>query len=88
VAFAKARKDAGIVSWDISTLRHCFGTYRYADTTNLPQVMAEMGHTEASTTTQHYIDAVTKKDAEAFWGLIHGGADAEKVAEMPTRRIA
>jgi hypothetical protein len=50
--------------------------------------MAEMGHTEASTTTQHYIDAVTKKDAEAFWGLIPGGADAEKVAEMPTRRIA
>jgi integrase/recombinase XerD len=88
VAFAKARKDAGIVSWDISTLRHCFGTYRYADTTNLPQVMAEMGHTEASTTTQHYIDAVTKKDAEAFWGLIPGCADAEKVAEMPTRRIA
>ena len=88
VAFAKARKDAGIATWDESTLRHCFGSYRYADTTNLPQVMAEMGHTESTTTVQHYIDAVTKKDAEAFWGLIPGGADAEKVAEMPTRRIA
>jgi integrase/recombinase XerD len=88
VAFARARRAAGIVTWKNHTLRHSFGSYRYAETTNLPQLMAEMGHTNPRTTVQHYIDAVTKKDAEAFWGLIPGGADAEKVAEMPTRRIA
>jgi integrase len=88
VAFAKARRDAKIAPWDESTLRHCFGSYRYADTTNLPQLMAEMGHTNPRTTVQHYIDAVTKEDAEAFWSIIPRGVNAGKVADMPTRRIA
>ena len=67
--FQKAREAAGITDWDENTLRHCFGSYRVAAISNLPQVMTEMGHTESRTTVSYYINAVSTADADSFWNI-------------------
>jgi len=67
--FEKARHDAGLTDWDENTLRHSFGSYRVADINSLEQVKLEMGHTTSTTTSEHYVNAVKKQDAEAFWKL-------------------
>ena len=82
VAFERARELAGIEAWDENTLRHTFGTYRHAAIQNLPQLMAEMGHTEADTTVNHYVNAASAADAEAFWGIVPDGGRDEKVISI------
>lgn len=87
VAFERARELAGIEAWDENTLRHTFGTYRHAAIQNLPQLMAEMGHKEADTTVNHYVNAASAADAEAFWGIVPDGGRDEKVVSI-TRHTA
>jgi integrase len=76
--FVKARQKAGIAGWDENTLRHCFGSYRVAETNDLKKVSLEMGHTTEKTTKQHYLNAVTAAEGAKFWNLRPGTGD-EKI---------
>lgn len=67
--FSIAREQAGILEWDENTLRHCFGSYRLAETNDLKRTSVEMGHTNEQTTRQHYLNAVTSADGKAYWNL-------------------
>ena len=86
--FEAARTAAKIEAWDESTLRHCFGSYRYSSISDLARVAAEMGHTKTSTTLNHYVNARTPEDAAAFWAVVPGGAKPGKVVTIPSRAIA
>lgn len=76
--FVKAREKAGITEWDENTLRHCFGSYRVADTNDLKKVSLEMGHTTEQTTKQHYLNHVTAAEGAKFWNL-RPGTGEEKI---------
>jgi len=76
--FAKAREKAGITEWDENTLRHCFGSYRVADTNDLKKVSLEMGHTTEQTTKQSYLNNVPAAEGAKFWNLRPGTGD-EKI---------
>lgn len=86
--FEAARTAAKIEAWDENTLRHCFGSYRYSSISDLARVAAEMGHTKTSTTLNHYVNARTHEDSEAFWAVVPGGAKPGKVVTIPSRAIA
>ena len=86
--FEAARTAAKIEAWDENTLRHCFGSYRYSSISDLARVAAEMGHTKTSTTLNHYVNARTPEETEAFWAVVPGGAKPGKVGTIPSRAIA
>ncbi len=79
-----AADAAGLENWDENLLRHTFGSYRFAQTRNLPEVGAEMGHTVLETTVKHYVDAVDSTDAEAFWAVPEAPAGGKIIAMEAT----
>ena len=83
--FTEARAASGIEAWDENTLRHSFGSYRLAGTSDLEKVRMEMGHTTARTTSEHYVNAVRAVDAEAFWNL-RPGTGEQKVLTVDGER--
>jgi integrase len=85
--FAEAREKAGITEWDENTLRHCFGSYRVADTNDLKKVSLEMGHTTEQTTKQHYLNTVPAAEGAKFWKLTPGTDEGKIIrAEEKTRK--
>lgn len=86
--FAAAREKAGIAEWDENTLRHCFGSYRLADTNDLKKTSVEMGHTTEQTTRQHYLNAVSSANGKAFWELRPEQDPERKTIILPDQKTA
>jgi integrase len=59
------------VEWKRNGLRHSFGSYRTAETSDIPRVSYEMGNSPAMVK-QHYLELVTKEEAEKWFGVRPG----------------
>lgn len=68
LAFAPVREAAGFPEWPQNALRHCFGSYHFAQHQNENLTAAEMGNSPA-VVRSNYINAVEDQDASRFWLL-------------------
>jgi integrase len=58
-----------LADWPHNALRHSFASYRTAEISNASQVAEECGHS-VQIMKQHYRELVTKKEAEAWFGVM------------------
>ena len=66
--FEAARKAAGVFdNWQEDIMRHTFASYWLAMHNDLDGLARQMGHSSTATAYQHYLDAVGKAEAIAFW---------------------
>jgi len=77
-AFRRARKvvmkKAGVTRWPPDITRHCFATYRFAETQDAARVAAELGHSGAiDVLVNHYRGLATPAEAKAFWKIAPAG---------------
>lgn len=54
--------------WPRNCLRHSYGSYRVAQTRNIPAVALEMGNS-AGMVEKHYLEATTQQEAEEWFGV-------------------
>ena len=66
------RREAVGSLWKRNGLRHSFGTYRTAQTQNLPQVALEMGNSVA-VIRKNYLEAVTREKGEEWFAVMPPG---------------
>ncbi len=62
---------AASVEWKRNGLRHSFGSYRTAQTSDIPRVSYEMGNSPAMVR-QHYLKLSTEKQAAAYFAVTPG----------------
>lgn len=55
--------------WPENGLRHSFGSYHLGAYENAPLTSLQIGHTDPTTTLNHYARAVSKTDALKWWKL-------------------
>lgn len=74
----KLATAAGVV-WKRNGLRHSFGSYRTAQTSDIPRVSYEMGNSPAMVR-QHYLKLSTEKQAAAWFNVRPAGTVQNVVA--------
>jgi hypothetical protein len=57
------------VDWKRNGLRHSFGSYRTAQTSDIPRVSYEMGNSPAMVR-QHYLKLSTEKQAAVWFSVM------------------
>lgn len=68
--FKAARKASGVFdNWQENTMRHTFASFWLAMHNDLDGLARQMGHSSTATAYQHYLDAVGKAEAIAFWEI-------------------
>jgi integrase len=73
--------NPGKQSWHPGILRDTFASCNLAYHDSIDRLIREMGHTNFSTTRNHYLGLVTKEVAAEFWNLFPSSGD--KIVPLP-----
>lgn len=84
-ALTTAATAAGI-TWEENLLRHSFGTYRLAVTSNAAAVAQEMGNSPAVVQT-HYNNVTSPAEAAAWWN-VYPVTTAPEIIQLPARKVS
>lgn len=79
----RAVRASADVEWPKDVMRHCFGSYHFAQYQDAAKTSAQMGHTRTSELFKSYRNLVKKSAAADYWATVPEAAD---VIQIPVER--